>query len=177
MSSINRDHIGLEAAQDFYKPHPRVDYDGTLYNPHTGEFFTPPDRTKQAFKDECDINNILKQYKATGQLTHVRSHAQQGKYDNLPDEVDFQTSLNTVIAAERAFSSLPSKLRNRFHNDPVEFLEFMSDPANQDEAIELGLATDARPKETPPQRVEIVNPTPQQGGDGGTPPSGGAKAP
>ena len=101
--------------------------------------------TKQEFVAECDINNIIKQYSATGQLKHISARAAQGQYMDLPDDLDFQTSLEIVRQAQEAFATLPSSTRARFENDPQNFLAFLSDPANQDEAIKLGFATDRRP--------------------------------
>lgn len=148
----------------FYRPHKRVVSDGRLekIDPKTGEVirFKPPARTKQAHVAECDINNILKQYLKTGMVRHVSQRAEMGAYADLPDQVDFQDSLNTVIRAQNVFADLPSKLRSRFGNDPREFLEFMANPDNQDEAIKLGLVTDKRPppiEETPPTKVIVVS--------------------
>lgn len=112
----------------FYIPHNRV------YTPNTG-----PSLTKQSFKDECDVNNILRKYQKTGLITH--SNPRSGTFDDLPSDIDFQQSMNTIIAAESAFTSLPSSLRRRFNNSPEEFLSFVYDPANTNELIELGLAT------------------------------------
>lgn len=36
---------------------------------------------------------------------------------------DYQTALNQVIEAEEAFDALPAKVRARFDNQPVDFLE------------------------------------------------------
>lgn len=133
----------------FYRPHKRVQFTGELVNPVTGEVTRPPSMTKQSFVEECDINNILREYSASGQLRHISARAEQGMYADLPDQADFQTALNIVLEGQAAFASLPSKVRNRFNNDPAEFLEFMADPANQEEAIRLGLATDSRPAPAP----------------------------
>lgn len=127
--------------RSFYVPHKRVAYTGQLFNHKTGEFFTPPRRVKQSFVSECDINNIIKSYSATGQIKHINAQAAQGAYLDLPDNIDFQESLNIVAEGQRAFATLPSQVRDRFHNNPEEFLAFMADPHNQDEAIKLGLAT------------------------------------
>ena len=62
--------------RSFYLPHKRVQYDGS--DPGTGEVL--PSATKQEFKAECDVNNILKQYKATGMIRHVA--AQAGVYQD-----------------------------------------------------------------------------------------------
>lgn len=144
----------------FYRPHSRVTAPtGEYIVPGTGEVIpAPPSRTKQEFKDQCDINNIIKSFKLTGQINHVAANAAKGRYENLPDEVDFQTSLNTIRTASMAFESLPSKLRDRFGNDPTAFLEFISDPENLDEATRLGLI-----KKPEPAPVATA-------GSGGTPP-------
>lgn len=129
----------------FYRPHKRVTYSGRLTDLNTGEQILPEVRVKQSFVAECDINNILKQFKVTGMVRHMSAKAAQGAYVNLPEAADFQESLNIVIEGQKAFATLPSLVRERFQNDPEQFLAFMADPKNQDEAIKLGLATDKRP--------------------------------
>lgn len=166
------------AKYTFYRPHPRVQEKGELVNPKTGEVEIPPSMTKQEFARECDINNVIKAFKTHGMFTHVNAKAAQGAYQDLPDSVDFQESLHTIMVAEQAFMSLPAKVRDRFGQDPAQFLAFMQDPANLKEARELGLV---HPEPTPPTPLEVrvVNPVPQGNGGqpGGNPPVGGASAP
>lgn len=123
-----------------YRPHKRVQEHGEL-----ADGTIPPTMTKQEFIAECDINNIIKQYSETGMLNHVNARAQAGAYTDLPDAYDFQESLETVMAAETAFMTLPSKLRERFNNEPAEFLAFCSDEANLPELRKLGLANPEPP--------------------------------
>ena len=139
----------------FYREHKRVQEYGQIYDHKTGEFITPPSLTKQEFKRESDINNILKQYSKTGMLTHLNVRAAQGMYTDLPDALDFQESLGLVRDAEARFMTLPAKLRDRFGNDPAQFLAFATDPANLEEMRELGLAIkpalpDATKDQAPP---------------------------
>lgn len=155
-----------------YRPHKRVTFNNTTLDLKTGELVETPSMTKQSFVKECDINNIIKQYSTTGVLKHISARAEQGMYIDLPDEVDFQTSIEIVRAAQDAFASLPSSVRSRFENDPGQFLDFMSNPKNQEEMIKLGLATDNRPPKEPE-----TPPAAQSGGAGGNPPAEGAKAP
>lgn len=154
----------------FYCPHKRVTFDNTKLDLKTGELVEVPSMTKQEFVAECDINNIIKQYSTSGVIRHISERAAQGQYMDLPDNIDFQESLNMVHQAQSAFATLPSSVRSRFQNDPAEFLAFMADPANQDEIIKLGLATDSRP----PKQPEMP-PTEKTGGEGGSPPSGAPK--
>lgn len=144
----------------FYRPHKRVQFDNSVVDPYTGEVKYPPSRTKQEFAAECDINNILKQFSRTGMLTHVNAKAAQGMYMDLPDPVDFQAALAMSAQAHASFASLPSKLRDRFHNDPAEFLAFMSDPANLAEAQSLGLVERGPPSAPADAESPAGNPPP-----------------
>lgn len=132
--------------RSFFRPHQRVVFDPHLVKAKTGECYLPERRVKQSFIAECDINNILKQYSVTGQLRHISARAQQGSYMDLPDDLDFQLSMNIVKEGEAAFATLPSKTRERFGNNPENFLAFMANPENAEEAIKMGLAT-KRPAE------------------------------
>ncbi len=98
--------------------------------------FTGPSRTKQSFRDECDINNILRQFNVTGQLPVGSVQPQYGDFSGI---TDYQSALNAVMAAQDSFLALPAKLRARFDNDPALFVEFASDEANRDELKALGL--------------------------------------
>jgi len=139
-----------------HRPHRRIQEHGELINIHTGEAIIPPSMTKQEFIRECDVNNVIKAYKTHGMLTHVNAKAAQGAYQDLPDSVDFQESLHIIMVAENAFMTLPAKVRDRFGQDPAEFLAFLNDPENADEARRLGIL---KPQEAPPPptKVEIVN--------------------
>lgn len=94
-------------------------------------------RAKQSFKEESDINTIMAKYMKTGVLEHVKENA--GQYMDLPVGVDYQASMNIVIAAGEAFDSLPGSVRRRFENNAVQFLEFMDDPEMIEESVEIGL--------------------------------------
>lgn len=99
--------------------------------------FSKPSRTKQAMKEACDVNNILKKYQKTQLITHVNKI--NGQYGDFSEVLDFQSSLNALRSAEEAFLGLPSSIRKRFSNDPGELLAFLSDSSNKDEALKLGL--------------------------------------
>ena len=94
-------------------------------------------RTMQEFKDECDINNILKKYQRSGLVDHVREF--EGRYGDFTAAVDYQEALNITIQAQDMFMTLPSAVRNRFENDPGQFLAFANNPENEEELREMGL--------------------------------------
>ena len=106
--------------------------------------------TQQHFKDECDINNILRQFNITGQLPDTPLSPRYGDFTGISD---YHTALNQVIAAEHEFMRLPADLRARFENDPAQLIQFLENMDNKDEAIKLGLVN--KPEDLP-QVVEDI---------------------
>jgi phage internal scaffolding protein len=98
--------------------------------------FSKPSLAKQSFRDECDINNILRKFNVTGQLPIGSVQPQYGDFSGI---TDYQSALNAVMAAQDSFLQLPAKIRARFDNDPALFVDFASDEANKDEMKALGL--------------------------------------
>lgn len=104
-------------------------------------------RTKQSFKDDCDINSIMKKYEKTGVVAHQAKY--QGNYADVSGGLDYHASMNAVTRAQEMFMQLPASVRTKFGNDPGRFLEFAMDPANDEEMIKMGLK-----KEN--QRAQVV---------------------
>jgi len=94
-------------------------------------------RTKQSFKDECDINVIVRRFGVTGVAPGTTKVPMYGDFS---DVGDFSTCVDRMMQAQANFDTLPSDVRRRFRNDPQEFLEFCSNPGNLDEMRKLGLA-------------------------------------
>lgn len=103
--------------------------------------------TKQSFKDECDINNIMMKYIRTGLVDHVNRY--QGRYGDFSDVPDMLQAFDIIERSEEMFNSLPSDIRKDFNNDVVAFLEFAQDPANTDALKEYGLIPDDRTPANP----------------------------
>lgn len=110
--------------------------------------FPEETKAKQSFQAECDINTIMQKYQKTGLIQHVQKF--QGSYGDFTSVADYQLSLNQVLAAQEAFEALPSSIRARFNNNPGSMLAFLEDPANRDEAVELGLV-EPPPAPPPPE--------------------------
>lgn len=108
-------------------------------------------RTKQSFKDECNINVIMSRYLKTGVMDFVSKHEPQ--YGDVTG-LDFQSAMDIVARGQTMFHDLPSAIRNRFENDAALFLDFISDDRNRKEMAEMGLlnqaAADAILKPPPP---------------------------
>ena len=94
-------------------------------------------KADQSAKKECDVNHIVKKYKTTGLITHLRDG--QGSYLDLSEVGDLSNSLNIVASAQQKFDQLPAELRKRFGNSPVQLVEFLSNSENDLEAVKLGL--------------------------------------
>jgi len=101
--------------------------------------------TQQQFKEEADINTIVDRFMKTGHLPDPVSMPQYVDYEGV---FDFQSAMNVVRQADENFMRMDAKVRARFNNSPQEFLQFFADPANQSEAVRLGLAVPIdKPKE------------------------------
>ncbi len=94
--------------------------------------------TKQCFKDECDINRIVKSHLRGNIDDHVNSS--KPHYGDFSNPVDYQSAMNLVIHANEQFDALSADVRKKFDNDPSKFLQFCSDENNVDEMVALGLA-------------------------------------
>ena len=100
-----------------------------------------PTMAQQHFKDECDINFILKNFG----IEALAVNPLQPRYGDFSDVVDYHSALNAVIAAEDGFMALPANIRTRFDNDPSKLIDFIENPANRSEAESLGLVTKSEP--------------------------------
>lgn len=92
---------------------------------------------QQHFKDEVDINRMVMTYAKTGLMN--QSVAKPFEDLDFVGVTDYQSALNQVLAGQEAFNSLDSKLRNRFNNDPAEFLDWFAQ-ADHKQLDEAGLA-------------------------------------
>ena len=116
--------------------------------------FYEPSLTKQEFKDECDINVLMKRYQKTGLFP--QHPGQSPRYVSNIGAPDFLEAQNLVIKAREEFMALNAELRKRFDNDPAKFYAFVNDEKNADELVQLGLREAPKP-EPGPVRVEVVN--------------------
>ena len=112
-------------------------YDTDKVSNETGLLCLEPTLAQQSFKEESDINYILERFNVTGELP-VRS-AEPRYGDFLDSPVDYKSALDVVMNAQSSFNALPARVRARFDNDPMKFVDFVSDDKNRDEAYELGL--------------------------------------
>jgi phage internal scaffolding protein len=115
-------------------------YDRDAATNESGLACEEPSLAQQHFKDECDINNILRQFNVTGMLPEQTLSPRYGDFSGIGD---YHTALNRVMAAQDEFDTLPAQIRARFDNDPANLIEFLENSENRPEAEKLGLVNAA----------------------------------
>lgn len=108
-----------------------------------------PSRTQQQFKEQHDINNIMKKYQKAG-IGYNHLPAPSGAYGDFSKLKTYQESVQAALDANAAFMTLPSTIRKRFDNDPQALFDFLNDKKNREEAIALGLIDKPAPVEPKP---------------------------
>ncbi|AXH77264.1 MAG: internal scaffolding protein [Microviridae sp.] len=139
MSQTNR--IILENKTIFANPYSPNKHPGMTF-PKNSEY------TKQEFKNECDINVIMAQYQYSGEIPNLNT--MQPVYQDCTG-LDYMEHMNKIVEANNLFADLPSKIRNRFNNDPALFLDFVHDENNRSELQSMGLLRPVSPVVTPHQ--------------------------
>lgn len=120
-----------------------------------------PSKTQQSFREEVDINTIVRRFRLTGSMPPARSVPQYGDFSQV---TDFQTALNELRRSQEVFMSLPARIRERFANDPGRLLDFVGDPESLEEARKLGLVPKAPAKG--PDVAPVVDASPAAHGAG-----------
>lgn len=120
--------------------------------------FTEPTMTKQAPANEVDINKIMDRYLRTGEMPEPRP-AHYGDATAVPS---YEEAMNIVNQGREAFEALPAKIRERFGNDPGQYLAFVDDESNYEEAVKLGLVAE-KPAPVAEKPAEVVPDATQSG--------------
>ena len=87
---------------------------------------------------DADINTIMKRFGITGEAP-APAHNRPGEFGDFSAALDFHTAMNRVTEAQQAFARLPAALRARFQNDPGQFLDYVNNSDNIEEAVDLGI--------------------------------------
>jgi len=154
----NKNGPGPSTVQPLYeiKHSPPKTHYRTAYGPRQRLSIAFPEngRTKQEFKNECDINTIMARFDKTGILAFTNRF--QPQYGDATG-IEFQNSMETIAAGRSMFQELPSAIRARFQNDPARFLDFVHDERNAEEMREMGLLRPSDAQATPlPKRFSYI---------------------
>lgn len=106
-----------------------------------------PSKTEKSHRIACNINTIMARAKR-GIATPLRSGGIYGDFSSVPE---YQEALQRVVDAKNDFEALPAEIRKRFRNDPAELIRFVTDDANIEEAIALGLIPKPEPETPEPE--------------------------
>lgn len=108
-----------------------------------------PSMTQQQFKDECDINTIVKNFGLTGQLPDNYQPPMSGDFTEV---MTFEEAQNAIRAATEQFMAMPAQIRERFDNNPQKLMDFLdrNDDTAKAEALELGIT------QRPPERIRTA---------------------
>lgn len=93
-------------------------------------------RTKQAHKDECDLNVIVRKHSL--QLLPEGWYG-DAKFGDFSDVTTYHEALTMARDAEASFAMLPAHVRRWADNDPELFLKLVADPSSRVELEELGM--------------------------------------
>lgn len=137
----------------------RFTIDRDAHSEKHGIAFPDESLTDQSQKDQSDINTIVKNFGLTHELPYGIDVPKYDDFTNAP--TDYHAALNFIREADSVFMEVPANIRSRFENDAGNFLQFLSDDTNREEAANLGLI--------PP----LPNPPPSDGGGDSSPPSDG----
>lgn len=94
--------------------------------------------TQQSFTKDADLNEIMRRFAGDPDAMPVPV-LDPRYYGDFTDIPDLRTALDRTRDAVDRFNALPAALRARFHNRPELLHQFVMDPANADQAVELGL--------------------------------------
>lgn len=108
----------------------------------TGEVIAPVGRTKQEFKDEVDINSIVKVILKTGKTDWLEANQawMQQVGDTEVGSMTYKEVMDVVAGSAERFAELPSDVRSGFNNEASQFLDFVQGRGGVDELAAMIVA-------------------------------------
>lgn len=104
---------------------------------------------QQQFRDEVDINTIVKRFGLTGQAP---SSGLEGVYGDFEGITDYASAVAAIEKARESFMVVPPEVREKFDNDPGKLLEFVSRAKKQAQVDTLELDVKDRRQPGPEAR-------------------------
>lgn len=95
-----------------------------------------PSLTQQQEAQSCDINYIIKRYRATGVLPLNKATP---IYCDVSEVSDYARCLTYIQDADARFLAIPADIRQRLGNSPDSFAAGLKNPDNYAYAVEHGL--------------------------------------
>ncbi|QCS36268.1 minor capsid protein [Capybara microvirus Cap1_SP_200] len=95
--------------------------------------------TQQQFKDETTIENVVAKFALTGAIDPFLINDSEPVYADVSNIPNFHEAQNLMLKAQEDFMKMPSNIRLRFDNDPFKYMDFVNNPDNIEEGINLGI--------------------------------------
>lgn len=95
---------------------------------------------KQSFKEEVDINTIVKRFGLGYEMPEPQYLPGIQDFTNI---TDFHQAMNLIAQAKEQFEEFPAHIRERFKNNAADWADFCLDEKNRGELAEMGLLTPA----------------------------------
>lgn len=131
----------------------------SLGAPERGLEFHQPSLTQQQFKDECEIESLLKAHNLGQVMGILNNHQREPLYGDVSDIPDFHDSQNHVARATEYFQGLPSDVRAQFNNNLGEFLSALNNPSARDALTDMGVLKKAANPVADKADVQPVGPS------------------
>lgn len=96
-----------------------------------------PSLTDPQWSEESDINYIMQKFQKTGQLTWLSKN--QGVYADVSEIPNLLDASIIVRDSQLKFDALPAEVREKFKNNPQNMIDYLQEPRNYEEAVQLGL--------------------------------------
>lgn len=98
-----------------------------------------PSLTIQEPSESCDINNIVDLYCRSGRAIDLLTIQPWTGEDVSVVPNDYLECLEYIETVKQDFDNLPSKIRQEVGGTPLSMLQWITNPANKERGVELGL--------------------------------------
>ncbi len=121
-------------------------------------------RTHQSFRDECDVNVVMKRWANGGVLEHINNRTPQ--YGDFSNATSYLDAMHAVQEAQEDFARLPLEVRRLCHHRPAELLALAATEAGREALAAAGLEGSDSPSvepvgAEPPAEEPPPEPTPE----------------
>lgn len=84
---------------------------------------------QQHFKDEVDINTIVRRFGVSGQMPDFLPSGVYGDFSGIED---YDSAVAAIERAQDGFMSLPAEVREKFSNDPGRLIQLAQTMSEDD---------------------------------------------
>jgi len=102
---------------------------------------------QQQFKDECDVNVIVRRFGVTGELPQGLEGGMFGDFSGIED---FESAVARIDEIRGRFAALPAEVREKYRNDPTEMWRAARAMSDDELVKATTLEEPAKPEEKAP---------------------------